>query len=327
MIAAWYEKPGSADEVLIVDEMDTPTPGAGEVLIRLKSSGINPSDVKTRAGARGELPFPRIIPHSDGAGIIEAVGDGVSEDRIGERVWTYNAAWKRPFGTAAQYIALPAAQAVYLPGGASFETGACLGIPAMTAHRCIMANGSVKGKTILVTGGAGAVGHFAIQIAKANGARVITTVSGKEKADHAATANPDYILNYKTENVVEAVNSITAGEGVNSIVEVEFGGNIDTSVEILKPNGNIVSYGSQANPAPELPFYPLMFKGITVQLVLVYVLPEQARQDAISDINTLLISDHISAPIASTSPLEDIVKAHTLLEGGQVVGNVVLSIQ
>ncbi|OYW84276.1 MAG: hypothetical protein B7Z20_11135, partial [Sphingobium sp. 32-64-5] len=181
MRAVWYEAIGSAADVLRFGEMETPQPGPGEVRVRLHASGVNPSDVKTRIGARAPIAFPRVIPHSDGAGEIDAVGEGVSAARIGQRVWVWNAAWRRPFGTCAEYICLPEAQAVALPQGTSFEAGACLGIPASTACHAVFADGDVSGQTVLVTGGAGAVGHYAIQLARWGGARVIATVSGPEK--------------------------------------------------------------------------------------------------------------------------------------------------
>lgn len=326
MLAAWYEKIGAAEDVFCVDEMETPTPADGEVLIRLKSSGVNPSDVKMRAGSRGPSPFPRVIPHSDGAGIIEAVGKGVPEGRVGERVWTYNAGWQRAFGTAAQYVTLPSEQAVSLPENASYAAAACLGIPAMTAHRCVLGDGAVTGQTVLVTGGAGAVGHFAIQLAKKSGATVITTVSGQEKAVFAESASPDHVLNYKTDDVAAAVMELTDGAGVDRVVEVEFGGNLDVTSQIIKPHGTISAYASQAVMTPELPFYTLMFKAITLRMVLVYVLTEKERQDAATHINDLLTDDNLDARIAESLPLEEIARAHTIVESGETMGNVVLEI-
>jgi NADPH2:quinone reductase len=326
MLAAFYERTGSADDVLCVAKMDTPVPNSGEVLVRIATSGINPSDVKTRAGARGELAFPRIVPHSDGAGIIEQVGDGVDVGRVGERVWVYNAAWKRPFGTAAQYVALPATQAVPLPDSVAFEVGACMGIPAMTAHRCVFSGGSVEGQTVLVTGGAGAVGHYAIQLAKWGGATVITTVSGDEKARHAELAGPDHIINYKTEDTVSRVNEITSNEGVDRIVEVEFGGNLAVTTKILKTNGAIAAYGSVADPTPQLPFYDLMFKGIQIQSVLVYVLSDAARKAAIADLSRALVAPGFHHAVAKSFVLEETAKAHKCVEAGKVIGNVVLNV-
>ena len=241
MQAAWYETIGSADEVLQVGEIDNPSPGQGDVLVQMKTSGVNPSDVKTRAGARGELQFPKIIPHSDGGGVITAVGEGVSKDRIGERVWIWNGAFGRAHGTCAELITLPSNQAVSMPDSTSFETAACLGIPAATAFYGIFCDGSVKDQSILITGGAGAVGHLGIQLAKWSGAKVITTVSGDDKAAAAKTAGADLVINYKTDDVIEAVNDFTKGDGVDRILEVEFGGNLSVSQRVIKNNGVIAS--------------------------------------------------------------------------------------
>ncbi|GIT36333.1 MAG: hypothetical protein Ct9H300mP6_02010 [Gammaproteobacteria bacterium] len=246
MQAAWYETIGSADEVLQVGEIDNPSPGQGDVLVQMKTSGVNPSDVKTRAGARGDLQFPKIIPHSDGGGVVTAVGEGVSKDRIGERVWIWNGAFGRAYGTCAELISLPSNQAVSMPDSTSFETAACLGIPAATAFYGIFCDGSVNDQNILITGGAGAVGHLGIQLAKWSGANVITTVSGDDKATAAKTAGADLVINYKTDDVIEAVNDFTKGDGVDRILEVEFGGNLSVSQHVIKNNGVIASYGSVA---------------------------------------------------------------------------------
>jgi NADPH2:quinone reductase len=207
MRAAYYEKNGPAAEVLHVGEVETPQPGPGEVRVKLKTSGVNPSDVKTRAGMARKIAFPRVIPQSDGAGVIDMVGEGVARSRVGERVWTWNGAWKRPFGTAAEYIVLPEAQAVRLPDAVSFEAGACLGIPALTAWHAIDIAGAKSGATLLIAGGAGAVSHYAIQFAKARGANVLTTVSSPEKAKVAREAGADVTIDYKTENVGERVKA------------------------------------------------------------------------------------------------------------------------
>src|ERR1700733_8936726 len=234
MRAAYYELLGPASDVIQVGERATPQPGPGEVRIRIYASGVNPSDVKTRAGARGPISYPYVIPLSDGAGVIDAIGSGVSPSRIGERVWTWNAAWRRPFGTCAEFVCLPSQQAVSLPLNTEFAAGACLGIPAMTACHAALGDGPLAGQTVLVTGGAGAVGHYAIQFAKWSGARVITTVSSAAKSQHAKTAGADHVINYREQNVVAAIKELTAGGGVDRIVEVEFGGNLPVSNQVLK---------------------------------------------------------------------------------------------
>lgn len=324
MKAAWYETLGAASDVLRIGEIPIPAIHPSEVLVRLYASGINPSDVKKRQGIREKMQFPRIIPHSDGAGIIEKVGSNVSQDRIGERVWIYNARWGRALGTAAEYVVLPAKLAVPLPSNASFEGGACLGIPAMTAHRAVFSEGTVQDKIILVTGGAGSVGHYAIQFAKWGGATVITTISNAEKAQHAQIAGADYIVNYRTENIIERIQEITQGNGVDHIADVEFGGNLPISQEIIKLNGCIASYASEGNPNPSFPFYPLMFKGVTVRCVHVYELPATARAQAIRDINLMLETDALTHAIAAKFPLNKIIEAHELVESSAAIGNVIL---
>ena len=270
MKAAWYEKTGDAADVLKVGELPDPSPRSNEVLISVKTSGINPSDVKTRAGARGDLQFSRIVPHSDGAGIIVDVGKKVDSNRIGERVWIWNGAFARPNGTCAELIALPEYQAVSMSDHVSFEAGACLGIPASTAYYGIFAGGSIEDKTLMITGGAGAVGFYGIQLAKWAGAKVISTVSSKEKSKIAEDAGADLVLNYKKDNVVDSVLEYTKGNGVDRVLEVEFGGNIKINPKIVNTNGTIAAYASMGNIEPTLPFYDFMFKGIKINTFLIY---------------------------------------------------------
>ncbi len=326
MQAAWYETIGSADEVLQVGEIDNPSPGQGDVLVQMKTSGVNPSDVKTRAGARGELQFPKIIPHSDGGGVITAVGEGVSKDRIGERVWIWNGAFGRAHGTCAELITLPSNQAVSMPDSTSFETAACLGIPAATAFYGIFCDGSVNDQNILITGGAGAVGHLGIQLAKWSGANVITTVSGDEKATAAKTAGADLVINYKTDDVIEAVNDFTKGDGVDRILEVEFGGNLSVSQHVIKNNGVIASYGSVAEANPSVPFYDLMFKGVTLNTYLIYIVPESDRAKINEGITAALNDNALNPIIAESFPLPSIIDAHKAVEAGSVIGNVIITI-
>jgi NADPH2:quinone reductase len=306
--------------------MPTPEAGPGEVRIRLYASGVNPSDVKKRAGTRGPLQEARVIPHSDGAGVIDQVGPGVDPGRQGERVWVYNGQWGRPFGTAAEYITLPDTQAVSLPEHVSFIEGASLGIPAMTAHRCLFADGSINGQTILVTGGAGAVGYCAIQLARWGGARVITTVSSETKGTQARQAGASDVINYRAENVLERIRAITAGAGVDRVVDVDFGGNLPVTREALKENGTLAAYASMGAPEPALPFYALMFKNITLRPVLVYSMPEEAKRQACQDIIRALNDRQLSQPIAARFPLDRLVEAHEAQESGQAVGNIVVEI-
>ena len=326
MQAAWYETIGSADEVLQVGEIDNPSPGKGDVLVQMKTSGVNPSDVKTRAGARGELQFPKIIPHSDGGGVITAVGEGVSKDRIGERVWIWNGAFGRAHGTCAELISLPTNQAVSMPDSTSFETAACLGIPAATAFYGIFCDGSVSDQNILITGGAGAVGHLGIQLAKWSGANVISTVSGDDKAAAAKTAGADLVINYKTDDVIEAVNDFTKGDGVDRILEVEFGGNLSVSQHVIKNNGVIASYGSVAEANPPVPFYDLMFKCVTLNTYLIYIVPDSDRAKIKEGITAALTDNALNPIIAQSFPLPSIIDAHKAVEAGSVIGNVIITI-
>src|SRR5215469_11895840 len=233
MRAAFYEKNGPAREVLKTGEIDTPHPGAGEVRVKLKTSGVNPSDVKARIGSTRKIAFPRVIPHSDGAGVIDMVGDGVPAARVGERVWTWNAQWLRPFGTCAEYVTLPSDMAVRLPDKTSFEAGACLGIPAMTAYHAVAVAQAKPGMTLLVSGGAGAVGHYAIQFAKTAGASVITTISSPEKAKLAKAAGADHTIDYRRENVGERVMALTGKKGVDAVIELDIAANASLMTQVL----------------------------------------------------------------------------------------------
>jgi len=324
--AVWYEQIGAADDVLTHGNIDDPEVSDGEALVRIRTSGVNPSDVKTRAGARGELQFPRIIPHSDGAGNIEAVGNGVDKNRIGEKVWLWNGAFGRAFGTCAEYISLPANQAVEIPENSTFEAGACMGIPASTAYHGVFSGGSVKNKTLLVTGGAGAVGHYAIQLAKWDGAQVVATVSGPEKGLAAKEAGVDLVVNYKTDDVVEAVNDFTSGKGVDRIVEVEFGGNLSISEQIIKTNGVIAAYGSVAVGSPELPFYNLMFKNAVLKMYLIYIVPGEARMKIIEGLTKALSENALVHQIAKSFDLTETIQAHKTVEAGKLIGNTIINL-
>ena len=326
MKAAWYENIGAAGEVLQVGETTDPTPNAGEVLIEIKASGVNPSDVKTRAGARGELQFPQIIPHSDGGGVIIAVGEGIDENRIGERVWIWNGAFGRAHGTCAEMIALPSEQAVSLPDETSYEAAACLGIPASTAYYGMLCDGSVENQTVLVTGGAGAVGYYGIQLAKWSGASVIATVSGDEKAAVASNAGADLIINYRDEDVVAAIEDFTNGEGVDRILEVEFGGNLSVSEQVIKSNGTIASYGSVAVMEPTLPFYNFMFKGVKLNTYLIYIVSESDRNTIVNGLNAAMNDRALTHLVAESYALDDIVNAHLSMESNRVIGNIVVGI-
>jgi NADPH:quinone reductase len=328
MRAVGYERTGTAREVLQLLVLPDPTPGAGEVRVRVHSSGVNPSDVKSRAGIRSKtLPFPRVIPHSDGAGVIDAVGPEVPASRIGERVWIWNAAWGRPNGTAAEFIVLPTQQAVHLPDNVEFDAGACLGIPALTAYYAVHTDGGVSGKSVLVAGGAGAVGHYAIQFAKAAGAaQVLTTVSTAEKSALARAAGADVVINYKTDDVVARVHEATGGRGVERIIEVDFGVNIGLDTQIVRADGEIVVYGSNA-PEIAVPFVPMILKNVGLRFFIVYNLSRQARSEALQGLNASLAAGKLIHNIGARIPLDRIADAHEMIESGQAVGNVVVSLR
>ena len=326
MLAACYERTGPAREVLRIVDLPEPEPGPGEVRVRLACSGVNPSDVKARAGLRTrELPFPRIVPHSDGAGVIDAVGAGVPRERIGERVWIWNAAWQRSDGTAAQCVALPAVQAVPLPPQVPFEVGACLGIPALTALHAVRVDGGVAGKAVLVTGGAGAVGHYAVQMARLSGARqVIATVSSAAKAEAARAAGADVVVDYRRDDVAARVIEATGG-GADRVIEVDFAANVDSSLASLREGGEIVVYGSGQSHIP-LPFYAAILKNVRVRFFIVYRLAADDRAAAIEQLTQWLEAQHLRHRIAARLPLTAVAEAHELVESGRADGNVVLSI-
>jgi NADPH2:quinone reductase len=327
MRAVLYEQVGTARDVLKAVDLPDPQPAPGEVRVRLQWSGVNPSDVKSRAGLRSRtLAFPQVIPHSDGMGVVDAVGEGVPRSRIGERVWVWNAAWGRAHGTAAQYVCLPQRMAVPLPEGVAGEVGACLGIPALTALHAVLMDGGVAGKTVLVAGGAGAVGHYALQFASRMGAaRVITTVSNEQKAALAREAGADDILNYKAEPVAERVREITGGAGVDRVIEVDVAANGKMDLELLRTGGEVVAYGS--SPAPlDLPFPVLLAKNIQLKFFMVYHLAEAERARAQAALQRLLARGGLQHNIAHRLPLEQIVQAHEMVEQGRATGNVVLAI-
>lgn len=327
MRAAWFEEFGTAQDVLRVGERDTPAAGPGEVLVRMATSGVNPSDVKKRAGSFPDLlDNGFVIPNSDGAGVIEAVGDGVHANRIGERVWIYQAQYARRFGTAAEYVAIDAARAPQLPDAASFEVGACLGIPVMTAHRCVFADGDVKGQTILVTGGAGRVGHYAVQWASRAGATVIATASNDDDKAVCEAAGAAHVVNHRADDVVGLIMGATGGSPVDRIVDVEFGGNLSTSIEVLRIGGTIASYASTQVPEPKLPFFRMMYKDVTVRMVIVYAMPETAKEHAVADIGKALSAGSLRHRIAHTMPLHEIARSNEIIEQGTVRGAVVLTI-
>ncbi len=324
MRAAYYESNGSAREVLRVGEVETPQAGPGEVRVKLATSGVNPSDVKSRQGATRKIAWPRVIPQSDGAGVIDQVGDGVAKSRIGERVWIWNGQWKRAFGTAAEYIALPAAQAVKLPDKIGFEAGACLGIPAMTGYHAIALSQATKGTTLLISGGAGAVSQYAIQFAKAAGATVLATISSPEKAKAAQEAGADHTINYKSDDVGARVMEITGKRGVDAVIEMDLAANAKLIPAVLRPKGSVLVYGT--TPEAAIPAAFCLVNTIRLQFFLVYELDAAERGRTIAGITRALKQGTLANRIAQPAyGLADIVAAHEAVERG-TIGNVVVRI-
>ncbi|MBL4629655.1 MAG: NADPH:quinone reductase [Paraglaciecola sp.] len=327
MKAAWFEKFGTAAESIIIGQQPKPEVNDGEVLVRLKTTGVNPSDVKKRMGAFPNLlDNGHVIPHSDGAGIIESVGKGVPESRIGERVWVYQAQYARLLGTAAQYVAIDACRAATLPDNTSFEVGACLGIPAMTAHRVVSSDGSVNGQTVVVTGGAGRVGYYAIQWAKLAGAKVIATASNPTDEASCMQAGADLVVNHREENWGDKVQEVNDGEKVDRVIDVEFGYNLPEVLKCIRTSGVIATYGNTQIKEPKLPFFQMMFMDLTVRMTIVYAMPESAKQQAIKDIYQALDSGNLKHRVTHVLPFEQMAKSHELIEESGLRGSVVVDI-
>ena len=321
MKAAVYRTTGSARDVLAVEEVDRPAPGTGEVLVRVHASGINPTDFKTRSGATARPPEGFQIPNQDGAGVIEAVGDGVDPARAGERVWVWFAAFGQRWGTAAEYTVVPSRQAVPLPAGASFELGASLGVPAMTAHRALFTDGPVSGKTVLVAGGAGAVGHYAIELAKRAGARVVTTVSGPEKAELAAKAGADLVVNYRDKDAIDQVKAFAPV--VDHVVEVALGANLELDLAVSGPGTVVVTYAADGAD-PVLPIRACMTANVTLRFMLLYGVPGSALDAAVTDITAAVEANALTELPVHRYPLEEIVAAHEAAESG-AIGKVIVT--
>jgi NADPH2:quinone reductase len=326
MKAAFFERTGLARDVLQVGELPGPKAGNGEVLVRIHASGVNPSDVKTRSGKSGRpLMSAQTIPHNDGAGVIAEVGPGVGKERIGERVWLHNTVWARPLGTAAEFVAVPAEDAVHLPDGLSFAEGACLGVPLLTAYHGVMLNGSVTEKFVFVTGGAGAVGHYAVQIAKEKGARVIASVSSEQKAKVALDAGADHVLNYRQDDLAEEVSRITDGRGVDHYIEVNLSANCPHLAGLLAFGAMVAVYGS-GDGAVCVPSSALGAKQIRMYFYNVYSLPQPVLSAAKSDLAGMLEAGRLQHVIAARFSLDEIASAHEAVERGSLIGNAVIEI-
>jgi len=289
---------------------------------------VNPSDTKSRSARPldSAMPFPAVTPHQDGSGVIAAVGAGVDPSRIGQRVWLYMANRGRPRGTAAEFCVVPDERAVALPAAASFAEGACLGIPAMTAHYALRSDGPLTGKVVLVQGGTGAVGFYAVQIAKwADAALVIATVSRPEQAAQARLAGANLVIDRKTQDVVAVIRA-AAPQGVDRVIEVAFGTNLADDLAVLARNGVIATYASDAAPEPAVSFRALMAKDATVRFVLIYEAPQSARDAAARDINAMIAAGVLHHQIAQTLPLSAVVAAHEAMESGRLVGKILLDL-
>ncbi|HVQ96910.1 MAG TPA: NADPH:quinone reductase [Mycobacteriales bacterium] len=334
-----YAETGGPD-VLQLTERAVPEPGPGEVRVKVAVSGVNPTDWKSRTGnGPGQpAPFPEVVPNQDGAGTVDAVGAGVDPGRIGERVWLWEAAWQRADGTAQEYLALPAAQAVPLPAGASFDLGASLGIPALTAHRCLtvsdqgprrLAEGALTGRTVLVAGGAGAVGNAAIQLARWAGATVLSTVSGPAKAALATAAGAQHVINYRTGDPAAAIREL-APAGVDIIVEVAPVPNAELDLAVAGPDAVVAAYAGGSGDKVELVIRTMMTRNIRFQGVLVYTVPAQAKQDAVADVAAAVAAGALRVGAAAglplhRFPLEQCAAAHAAVEA-DAVGKVLIDV-
>jgi NADPH:quinone reductase len=324
MRAAWYEKQGPARDVLTVGEMPDPHPAAGEVRIRIGASGINPGDIKKRQDSFGYgMPYPRVIPHSDGAGQVDQIGEGVSSEWIGRSVWCYGAQSYRPFGTAAQFTVVPVDQVVPLPENVSMDQGACLGIPGITAHRAVHVAGAVTGRTVLVQGAAGAVGVCAVQLARQAGAQVIGTVRSSSDEATARKAGAHEVV-LSEEELVGRVRRV-APEGIDHIVEVAFGANIENDIELLKMGGSIATYATDS-PTPKIPFWQMVFKNIRVFFLGSDDFPKDAKVLAAQDLSRALEAGWAGFEIGERIPLSDVARAHELAEHPVRRGRVVVTV-
>jgi NADPH2:quinone reductase len=307
--AVWYDRQGSAAEVLQVGELPDPEPAAGEVRVRMRFSGINPGDTKKRRGWLGSsMPYPRVIPHSDGSGVVDRVGPGVDPARVGRRVWLYGAQSYRPFGTAAQYTVVPDQLAVDLPAEVDDRTAACLGIPGITAHRAVFGDGPVDGQTVLVHGALGAVGSVAAQLAQWAGAAVLVTV--RRTGDLARLPAPaaTRAVALDTPAPIEAIRAY-APSGVDRIVEVAFSDNIDLDAALARNGAVIAAYATRAD-RPEFPFWPMLFDNLTIRLLGSDDFPIEAKWQAAADLTAAARDGALTIPVADPYPLEQAAAAH-----------------
>ena len=334
-----YSRTGDPSVLQLVDR-DVTEPGPGEVRVRIVVSGVNPTDWKSRLGSGpgGTPPFPEVTPNQDGAGVVDAVGQGVVDLAAGDRVWVYLAGHQRPTGTAQEYTNLPADRVVRLPANTSFDVGASLGVPAMTAHRALTVSedgpnrlhpGALAGKVVLVAGGAGAVGHAAIQLARWAGATVITTVSSPAKAALATAAGAHHVVNYRDEDAAAAITKVAA-DGVDIVVEVAISTNAQLDLEVIKPRASVAIYADDGGKEFRLAVRPSMIKNARYQFVLLYTAGEAALRAAVEDITLALVDDAL--PVGEDAglplhrfPLADTAAAHHAVQDG-AVGKVLIDV-
>jgi NADPH2:quinone reductase len=325
VLAAWYERQGPAAEVLQVGEIPAVKPGPGEVAVRLTLSGVNPGDTKKREGWLGStMPFPRVIPHSDGAGVVDSVGQGVDRSRVGRRVWVYGAQSYRAFGTAAELVAIPDEKAVDLPDEVSDDVGACLGIPGITAHRTVFADGPINGKTVLVQGILGGVGRLAAQLAHWGGATVIGTVRRESDIDDVDAGSVDHVVALDGPNAPDAIRA-QAPDGVDRIIEVSLSDNADLDTAVAALDCVIAAYATRAD-RPSIPFWPMLFSNITLRLLGSDDFPDEAKRRAALDLTAAARAGALSIPIGPPLPLDRIATSHDRVDAG-ARGRVLLSIQ
>ena len=325
MRAVWYDRQGPASDVLVCGELPTPEPGSYEVRVKLEAAGVNPSDTYRRRGPTPAMEYPRVVTASDGAGVVDHVGTMVPQSWVGRRVWLYNGQRNgRWMGTAAEYIALNVDLVTPLPEHVSFAEGATLGVPGMTAHYCVFVAGPVQGRTLLVTGAAGAVGHYAVQLAKWAGATVIATVSSDAKAQRARAGGADHVVNYRSEDVAARVRDVTGGEGVDHVVDVDFGGNLAATTRCVRANGSIAIYASNGDRTPRLPVGDLMQRNVALYPMSLPGTRPAARKRAQTDIAGWIAGGQRMLSVAARFPLYQAAAAHEAVERGDKVGTVVI---
>jgi NADPH:quinone reductase len=323
MRAAWYDAQGPAAAVLQIGELDRPEPGPGEVRVRLTRSGVNPGDIKKREGWLGSaMPYPRVVPHSDGAGLVDAVGPGGNAGRIGERVAVYGAQSYRAFGTAAEYVVIPEALAVPVPSGVDDDAAAALGIPGITAHRAVFADGPVAGRTVLVHGVLGGVSSIAARLALWRGARVIGTV--RRSPEVGSVDLPGLAGVVALDDDPEAAIRALAPTGVDRIVEVALDANADLDAAVVANDAVVATYFARGDRV-SLPFPPLLFANVVVRFLGSDDFAPEVKRTAMEDLLTAVADGALTVRVGEVLPLEEIARAHDLVDAGGS-GRVLLSI-